>query len=69
MTGFILALKVDKRSRFAGLLVITAAQTASVWNVGIKTAAAQNMVAIGFIEKHFETTITWAEWFIAGLPF
>ena len=69
MMGFILAFKVDKRSRFAGLLVITAAQTASVWNVGIKTAAAQNMVAVGFIEKQFDTSISWAEWFIAGAPF
>ena len=69
MMGFILAFKVEKRSRFAGLLVITAAQTASVWNVGIKTAAAQNMVAIGFIEKQFQTSITWLEWFIAGAPF
>ncbi len=69
MMGFILAFKVDKRSRFAGLLVITAAQTASVWNVGIKTAAAQNMVAVGFIEKQFGTSITWAEWFVAGAPF
>ena len=69
MMGFILAFKVDKRSRFAGLLVMTAAQTASVWNIGIKTAAAQNMVAIGFIEKQFHTTITWTEWFIAGAPF
>ncbi|WP_372825995.1 DASS family sodium-coupled anion symporter [Polaromonas sp.] len=69
MMGFILAFKVDKRSRFAGLLVITAAQTASVWNVGIKTAAAQNMVAIGFIEKQFGSGISWTEWFIAGAPF
>ncbi len=69
MMGFILAFKVEKRSRFAGLLVITAAQTASVWNVGINTAAAQNMVAIGFIEKQFQTSITWLEWFVAGAPF
>jgi len=69
MMGFILAFKVDKRSRFAALLVITAAQTASVWNVGIKTAAAQNMVAVGFVEKQFGSTITWTEWFIAGAPF
>ena len=68
MMGFILAFKVDRRSRFAGLLVITAAQTASVWNIGIKTAAAQNMVAVGFIEKQFDTSISWAEWFIAGAP-
>jgi len=67
--GFYVAFKIEKRSRFAGLLVITAAQTASVWNVGLKTAAAQNMVAIGFIEKQFQTTISWAEWFIAGAPF
>ena len=69
MMGFIMAFKVEKRSRFAGLLVITAAQTASVWNVGIKTAAAQNMVAVGFIEKQFGTGISWTEWFIAGAPF
>jgi anion transporter len=69
MMGFILAFKVDKRSRFAGLLVMTAAQTASVWNVGIKTAAAQNMVAVGFVEKQFGTSITWTEWFVAGAPF
>ncbi len=69
MMGFILAFKVDKRSRFAALLVITAAQTASVWNIGIKTAAAQNMVAVGFIEKQFGTSITWTEWFVAGAPF
>ena len=35
MMNFILAFKFNKRSRFAGLVVITAAQTASVWNVGI----------------------------------
>ena len=69
MMGFILAFKVEKRSRFAGLLVITAAQTASVWNIGIKTAAAQNMVAVGFIEKQFQTGITWTDWFVAGAPF
>ena len=69
MMGFILAFKVDKRSRFAALLVITAAQTASIWNIGIKTAAAQNMVAVGFVEKQFGTTITWTDWFIAGAPF
>lgn len=69
MIGFILAFRVERRSRFAALLVITAAQTASIWNVGIKTAAAQNMVAIGFLEKQFGTGITWTEWFVAGAPF
>lgn len=69
MLGFLTAFGADRRSKFAALVVITAAQTASVWNVGIKTAAAQNMVAIGFIERQFGQTITWGEWFIAGAPF
>jgi anion transporter len=69
MIGFIHAFGVERRSRFAALLVITAAQTVSVWNIGIKTAAAQNMVAIGFLEKQFGSGITWTEWFVAGAPF
>ncbi len=66
--GIILAFGVDQRSRFAGLLMIATAQAASIWNVGIKTAAAQNMVAIGFIEKALGQTITWGDWFIAAAP-
>jgi len=67
--GIIAAFGVDRKSAFAGMLMITTVQTASIWNVGIKTAAAQNMVAIGFIEKTLQTSITWLEWFIAAAPF
>jgi sodium-dependent dicarboxylate transporter 2/3/5 len=51
MLGIIAAFGVDRRSRFAALLMITTAQGIGVWNVGVKTAAAQNMVAIGYIQK------------------
>ncbi len=67
--GIILALNVDKKSKFAGVLMIATAQADSIWNVGIKTAAAQNMVAIGFIDKLLNKQITWFEWFIAAAPF
>jgi anion transporter len=67
--GIIAAFGVNKKGAFAGMLMITTTQTASIWNVGIKTAAAQNMVAIGFIEKAFNATITWLEWLIAAAPF
>ena len=40
MMGFVLAFRWTAKSRFAAPLVITTAQTASIWNVGIKTAAA-----------------------------
>jgi len=67
--GIIAAYGVNKRGAFASMLMITTVQTASIWNVGIKTAAAQNMVAIGFIEKAFNQTITWLDWLIAAAPF
>src|SRR5450756_2145475 len=67
--GIIAAFGVNKRGVFASMLMITTVQTASIWNVGIKTAAAQNMVAIGFIEKAFNKTITWLDWLIAAGPF
>jgi anion transporter len=69
VTGIIVAFGVDKKSRFAAVLMIATAQADSVWNVGIKTAAAQNMVAVGFIQKMLRTTITWPQWFIAAAPF
>lgn len=69
MLGIIAAFGVDRKGAFAGMLMITTVQTASIWNVGIKTAAAQNMVAIGFIERTLQHTITWLEWLIAAAPF
>ncbi len=69
MMGIILAFGVDRRSRLAAVIMITTTQSASIWNVGVKTAAAQNMVAVGFIEKMLKSTITWLEWLIAAAPF
>ena len=69
MLGVIAAFGVDKKSRFAGLLMITTVQAVSIWNVGIKTAAAQNMVAVGFIQKTLGQDITWLSWLVAAAPF
>ncbi|MBP1764122.1 MAG: anion transporter [Firmicutes bacterium] len=67
--GIIGAFGVNKKSRFAAVMMIATAQADSIWNVGIKTAAAQNMIALGFIEKQLGVTITWLNWFIAAAPF
>jgi sodium-dependent dicarboxylate transporter 2/3/5 len=69
MTGIILAFGAERQSRFAGLLIITTVQAVSVWNIGIKTAAAQNMVAVGFLQRVLGQDITWLNWFIAAAPF
>jgi anion transporter len=67
--GIIMAFGVDLKSKFAGVMMIATAQADSIWNVGIKTAAAQNMIAIGFIEKQLGVNISWLDWFIAAAPF
>ena len=67
--GIIAAFKMEKTSRFAALLMIATVHAASIWNIGIKTAAAQNMVALGFIDKQLGANITWSEWFIAAAPY
>jgi len=69
MLGIITVFGVERRGAFAGMLMITTVNTASIWNIGIKTAAAQNMVAVGFVERTLHYTITWLEWFVAAAPF
>ena len=66
--GIIAAFGVEKRGAFAGMLMITTVQTASIWNVGIKTASAQNMVAVASSKRRCKS-ITWLEWFVAAAPF
>lgn len=68
LMGIIAAFGLQKNSRFAALLMITAVQAISIWNIGIKTSAAQNMVALGFIEKSFGINITWGQWFLYAGP-
>lgn len=69
MLGIVLAFGADKRSRLAAVVMITTVQAVSIWNVGVKTAAAQNMVALGFMHTMLHQDITWIYWLIAGAPF
>lgn len=69
LLGMVAAFGLAKDSRLAALLVITATQAVSIWNIGIKTGAAQNMVAIGFIQEQFGVDISWGQWFIYAAPF
>lgn len=63
LLGMIAAFNVSKDSRLASLLIITAVQAVSIWNIGIKTAAAQNIVAINFINQNLGHDVSWGEWF------
>lgn len=69
MTGIIIAFGVDKRSLFAASMMIVVAQATSIWNMGIMTAAAQNMLTLGFLQKSLGAAPAWSEWLIAGAPY
>lgn len=68
LLGMVAAFGLSVNSRLSALLVITATQAVSIWNVGIKTAAAQNLVAIGFIEDQMGISISWGQWFVWAAP-
>ncbi|HJV07113.1 MAG TPA: DASS family sodium-coupled anion symporter [Chromobacteriaceae bacterium] len=70
MLGGIASLKLDRKGPLAASSMITIAQATSIWNVGILTSAAQNLLSRGFIEKAFGAghALTWTQWFLAGAP-
>lgn len=68
LLGMIAAFKVSKDSKLASLLIITAVQAVSIWNIGIKTAAAQNIVAVNFINQNLGHDVSWGEWFLYAAP-
>lgn len=67
--GIVNNLGVDRHSAFASLLVLGVAQADTFWNIMIQTAAAQNLIAVGFITTQLKTTISWLDWIIAAGPF
>lgn len=68
--GIVAAFGIPRESRLAALLMIGSAQICSVMNVGVLTAAAQNATFLGLIGRMLNgATVTWAQWFIAALPF
>ncbi|MEB2282283.1 anion permease [Lysinibacillus xylanilyticus] len=69
LLGMVAAFGLPRDSRLAALLVITSVQAVSIWNIGIKTAAAQNMVALNFIKEQFDVDISWGAWLLYAAPF
>ncbi|WP_068171776.1 SLC13 family permease [Rothia sp. ND6WE1A] len=59
LLGMVAAFGMAKDSKLSALLIITAAQSVSTWNIGIKTAVAQNLVAIGFLLLPKIGVFTW----------
>lgn len=67
--GIVNAFGMPKTSHFASLLIIAITQADGVWNISVKTAAAQNLIATNFVKEMLQYDISWGEWFIAAAPF
>lgn len=68
VSGVVAACALPINSRLGALLIMTVAHASTIWNIGIKTAAAQNLVGVSLIEKSLGRGITWWEWFREGAP-
>ncbi|MBC3475184.1 DASS family sodium-coupled anion symporter [Pseudomonas taiwanensis] len=68
MMGVIAAFGVSARSNIAAGIMIIVAQGTSIWNIGIQTAAAQNLLTVGFMDKMLGQRVSWIDWLMAGAP-
>lgn len=68
LLGMVAAFGLPRESKLGALMVITAVHAVSIWNVGIKTAAAQNLVGVGFMQEAFGENIAWGRWFMVAAP-
>ena len=67
--GIVENLGIERKSRVAALLMVGAVQADTFWNIMIQTAAAQNLVAVGFIQTQMNTSISWIDWLTAAAPY
>ncbi|HUC49758.1 MAG TPA: DASS family sodium-coupled anion symporter [Xanthobacteraceae bacterium] len=67
--GLIAAFGIDKKSRFAGMLMMAICYLSLIWAMGIATGAAQNVYVNALMERTIHVRISWIDWLIVGAPF
>lgn len=67
--GIVAAFGMDKKSKFCALLMISMPNIVTLWNVGVPTAGAQNLIALDFITKLLGTQVSWIEWVKIAVPY
>jgi anion transporter len=69
LLGMISALGIDKKSRLAGMLMMSIVYLSLIWAMGIATGAAQNVYVNALLERTIHVSISWIDWLIVGAPF
>lgn len=68
MVGIVAALGLPITSSLGATLMIVTAAACSIFNMAVKTGAAQNLISLNFMQQAFDHNVTWGEWFITALP-
>lgn len=74
MVGVTAALGLPVASSLGATLMIVTASACSIFNMAIKTGAAQNLISLNFMQQafgqqSFGQAVTWGGWFATALPF
>ncbi|WP_159996310.1 DASS family sodium-coupled anion symporter [Roseomonas sp. 18066] len=69
MVGITAALGLPVASSLGATLMIVTAQACSIFNIAVKTGAAQNLISLNFMQGAYGHSVTWGGWFITALPF
>ncbi|MDQ1081125.1 DASS family sodium-coupled anion symporter [Pseudoroseomonas cervicalis] len=69
MVGITAALGLPVGSSLGATLMIVTAQACSIFNIAVKTGAAQNLISLNFMQGAFGQSVTWGGWFVTALPF
>ncbi len=67
--GMISALGIDRKSRIAGMLMMSIAYLSLIWAMGIATGAAQNVYVNALMDRTIHVRIAWIDWLIVGAPY
>lgn len=69
MAGVVAALGLPITSSLGATLMIVTAQACSIFNMAVKTGAAQNLISLNFMQSAFGHSVAWGQWFVTALPF
>jgi solute carrier family 13 (sodium-dependent dicarboxylate transporter), member 2/3/5 len=67
--GMVSALGMEKKSRVAGMLMMSIVYLSLIWAIGIATGAAQNVYVNALLDRTIHIRISWIDWLIVGAPY
>jgi solute carrier family 13 (sodium-dependent dicarboxylate transporter), member 2/3/5 len=67
--GVISALGMERKSRVAGMLMMSIVYLSLIWAIGIATGAAQNVYVNALMDRTLHVRISWIDWLIVGAPY